>query len=233
MGESYAIIGIILANLAISYQGFNDYSFKEKFLFHVGAILEGKQWIRLISSGFLHADWTHFAFNMITFYSFGGLIESVFGLSGFFIIYFGSLIGGNALSLFVHKNHYDYRALGASGAVSGIVFASILVDPTMKLYLFFVPIGIPAWLFGIAYILYSIYGMRAQNDNIGHEAHMGGAIVGLLLGIALIPQLFTNSPLLVVALLIPSLLFLLILVRNPAFLITGKIDWHKIFNKKY
>ena len=231
MGDSYAIIGIILANLAISYQGFDDYNFKEKYLFHVGSILEGKQWVRLISSGFLHADWTHFAFNMITFYSFGGLIESVFGLSGLLIIYFGSLIGGNALSLFVNKNKSYYRALGASGAVSGIVFASILVDPTMKLYLFFIPIGIPAWLFGIAYILYSIYGMRAQNDNIGHEAHMGGAIVGLLLGIALIPQLFTNSPLLVAALLIPSLIFLIILVRNPEFLITGKIDWHKIFNK--
>jgi membrane associated rhomboid family serine protease len=233
MEESYAIIGIILANLAVSYQGFTDYSFKEKYLFHVGAILDGKQWIRLISSGFLHADWAHFAFNMITFYSFGGLIEQVFGLSGLLIIYFGSLIGGNALSLFVNKNHYNYRALGASGAVSGIVFASILVDPTMKLYLFFIPIGIPAWIFGIAYILYSIYGMRAQNDNIGHEAHMGGAIVGILLGIALLPQLFFQSPLLVAALLVPSVFFLIVLIRNPEFLITGKIDWHKIFNKKF
>lgn len=229
MQESLAVLAIIALNLLLSYTGFSNYQFREKYLLHIGPLLGNKEYIRLLSSGFLHADWTHFAFNMITFYSFGGLVEQVYGLSGLFIIYFGSLLGGNILAAFVNRKKYNYRALGASGAVSGIVFASILFDPSMKLYIFFIPIGIPAWIFGIAYIAYSIYGMKAANDNIGHEAHLGGAIIGLLLGIAVQPAFAVSSPLLVLALLIPSILFLTLLIRNPEFLETGRIDWHKIF----
>jgi membrane associated rhomboid family serine protease len=121
--------------------------------------------------------------------------------------------------------------LGASGAVSGIVFAAILVDPEMNLYLMFIPIGIPAWLFGIAYIFYSIYGIRSQAGNIGHEAHLGGAIVGLLIGIALYPFFAISQPLLVGAMLVPSLFFLWILIRDPSFVITGKINWRKLFGR--
>jgi membrane associated rhomboid family serine protease len=169
---------------------------------------------------------------MITFYSFGPLIESVFGMYGLLVIYFGSLLGGNALALFIHRHNDYYRALGASGAVSGIVFASILVDPSMPLYLFFIPIGIPAWIIGIAYMAYSINGMRTRTDNIGHEAHMGGALVGLGLGIALIPQLLLKEPLILGILVIPTILFLFFMIKDPDFVNSGKINWHKIFNRR-
>lgn len=232
MQESMIVLALIGANLLMTIQGFNQPYFLDKYLFQTGPILHRKEWIRLLSSGFLHADWMHFAFNMITFYSFGPLIEAVFGVYGLLVIYFGSLLGGNALALFIHRHNDYYRALGASGAVSGIVFASILVDPTMPLYLFFIPIGIPAWVIGITYMAYSINGMRSRNDNIGHEAHMGGALVGLGLGIALFPALLFSEPLLVGILVIPSVLFLFLLIRDPDFIHTGKINWHKIFGRK-
>lgn len=232
MQESMIVLVLIGANLLITAQGFNQPAFLEKYLFQIGPILRRKEWIRLLSSGFLHGDWMHFAFNMITFYSFGPLIESVFGLYGLLVIYFGSLLGGNALALFIHRHNDYYRALGASGAVSGIVFASILVDPGMPLYLFFIPIGIPAWVIGIAYMAYSINGMRTRTDNIGHEAHMGGALVGLGLGIALIPQLLLKEPLIVGLLVIPSILFLWIMIKDPDFVYNGKINWHKIFKRR-
>lgn len=226
------VLALIGANLLMTVQGFNQPAFLEKYLFQTGPILRRREWIRLLSSGFLHADWMHFAFNMITFYSFGPLIEMVFGMYGLLVIYFGSLLGGNVLALFIHRDNDYYRALGASGAVSGIVFASILVDPDMPLYLFFIPFGIPAWLIGIGYMAYSINGMRSRTDNIGHEAHMGGALVGLGLGIALIPALLTKEPLIVALLVVPSLLFLILMIRDPDFVHTGKINWHKIFNRR-
>jgi membrane associated rhomboid family serine protease len=230
--ESLIVIVIILANAVMSYKGFEDFLFREKFLFNVGEILHRKkEYIRLLSSGFLHADWMHLIFNMLTFYFFGPLIETVFGIYGLLVIYFGSLLGGNILALFIHRHHYDYRALGASGAVSGIVFAAILVDPRMHLYLMFIPIGIPAWIFGTAYVFYSIYGIRSQAGNIGHEAHLGGAIVGLLLGIALNPLLALAQPILVGAMLVPSLFFMLILIRDPNFMITGRINWRRVFGR--
>jgi membrane associated rhomboid family serine protease len=105
--------------------------------------------------------------------------------------------------LYFHKNDYNYRAIGASGAVTGILYAAILLQPDMGLYLFFIPIAIPAYIFGIGYLLYSIYGMKAKNDNIGHTAHFGGAIGGFAYTLLREPGLFTENPLMVMLLLIP------------------------------
>ena len=105
-----------------------------------------------------------------------------------------------------HKNDYNYRAIGASGAVTGILYSAILLEPNMSLYLFFIPLPIPAYLFGIGYLLYSIYGMKAKNDNIGHTAHFGGAIGGYVITLLKVPSMFSDNLLMVVLLAIPIVL---------------------------
>jgi membrane associated rhomboid family serine protease len=106
----------------------------------------------------------------------------------------------------MHKNDYNYRAIGASGAVMGVLYSAILIDPNMNLYMFFIPIPIPAYLFGIGYLLYSIYGMKAKDDNIGHTAHFGGAVGGYLITLLKEPSMLVDNTLMVVLLLIPIIL---------------------------
>lgn len=203
------LIGIILANVLISYKGFNDMAFFRKYEFHIGSIRAGEQ-IRMVSSAFLHADIGHLFFNMFTLFMFAPVVISHLGSLSFLIIYIGSLIFGSLLTLYFHKNDYSYRAIGASGAVTGVLYSAILLQSDMSLYLFFIPIPIPAYIFGICYLLYSIYGMKAKNDNIGHTAHFGGAIGGFLITIIKEPQMLTENTFMVVLLLVPiALLFVL------------------------
>lgn len=198
------LIAIIAINVLISYKGFNDLSFFRKYEFHVGSIRSGEQ-IRMISSGFLHADLTHLIFNMLTLWFFAPVVSSYLGNFSFGLIYFGSLIFGSLLTMVFHKNDYGYRAVGASGAVTGVLYSAILLQPDMMLGIFFI-IPIPAYLFGILYLLYSIYGMKAKNDNIGHTAHFGGAIGGYLITLIKDPQLFVDHTLMVVLLAIPIII---------------------------
>lgn len=173
-------IAIIAVNVIVSLKGFDDRLFFEKFKFNVGSIRRGEQ-IRMFSSGFLHVDTTHLLFNMLTLYFFANAVIFALGQLNFIIIYVASLVFGNLLSLYFHKEEYWYSAVGASGAVTGILYAAILIRPEMNLYMFFVPIPIPGYIFGIGYLLYSIYGMKNRIGNIGHDAHFGGAVGGLSL----------------------------------------------------
>lgn len=195
------LIAIIIINVLISYKGFNDLSFFRKYEFHIGSIRSGEQ-IRLLSSGFLHADWTHLIFNMLTLWFFAPVVISYLGSFSFVLIYFGSLIFGSLLTMVFHKNDYGYRAVGASGAVTGVLYSAILLQPDMMLGIFFI-IPMPAYIFGILYLLYSIYGMKAKNDNIGHTAHFGGAIGGYLITLLKEPTLLVDHTLMVVLLAIP------------------------------
>lgn len=195
------LIGIIVANVLMSYKGFNDLSFFRKYEFHVGSIRAGEQ-IRMFSSGFLHADFPHLIFNMLTLYFFAPVVIEYLGGFSFALIYVGSLIFGSLLTMLLHKNDYSYRAVGASGAVTGVLYSAILLQPDMMLGIFFV-IPIPAYLFGILYLMYSIYGMKAKNDNIGHTAHFGGAIGGYVITLIKDPQLFVDHTLMVILLAIP------------------------------
>ena len=139
---------VIAANVLFSMKGFNDFSFFERYKFQIGAVQRGER-IRMITSGFLHVDVTHLLFNMITLFFFAGVVISYFGAVKFLIIYVVSLLAGSLLSLFFHKEEYHYSAVGASGAVTGILYAAILLRPDMELFLFFIPIPIPAYIFGI------------------------------------------------------------------------------------
>jgi membrane associated rhomboid family serine protease len=191
------LIVLIVANVLISYKGFNDLSFFRKYEFHIGSIRAGEQ-IRIISSGFLHVDMTHLLFNMLTLYFFAPVVTSYLGVFSFLLIYFGSLIFGSLLTMFFHKNDYSYRAVGASGAVTGIIFSSILLDSNIQVFGF-----IPGYIYGFMYLLSTIYGMKAKNDNIGHTAHFGGAIGGYLLTLFQNPELIQENTLMTVLLAIP------------------------------
>ncbi|WP_188050846.1 rhomboid family intramembrane serine protease [Flavobacterium sp. GP15] len=195
------LIAIIIVNVLISYKGFNDLSFFRKYEFHVGSIRAGEQ-IRMLSSGFLHVDITHLIFNMMTLFFFAPVVINLMGSFSFVLIYFGSLIFGSLLTMAFHKEDYGYRAVGASGAVTGVLYSAILLQPDMMLGIFFI-IPMPAYLFGILYLLYSIYGMRAKNDNIGHTAHFGGAVGGYLITLIKQPSLLVDHTLMVVLLAIP------------------------------
>lgn len=199
---SIALIVLIAANVLISFKAFEDEYFFRKYEFHIGSIRAG-QHIRMFSSAFLHVDIAHLAFNMLTLYFFAPVVTSFLGTPSFLMIYLGSLLCGNLLTLQFHKDEYHYRAVGASGAVTGILYSAILLQPGMNLYMFFIPIPIPAYIFGIVYLLYSIYGMKSRTDNIGHTAHFGGAIGGYLITLSKEPQLFTENTLMVILLAIP------------------------------
>ncbi|WP_282123491.1 rhomboid family intramembrane serine protease [Algibacter mikhailovii] len=206
MGNLDIITGILIAaNVLVSYKGFGDFNFFNKYKFHVGSIKGGEQ-IRLFSSGFLHADTQHLLFNMLTLYFFADVVITLLSPIQFLFVYIGSLLVGSLLSLYFHKNEYSYSAVGASGAVSGVIYSAILLQPGMNLYLFFIPIPIPAYLFGIGYLLYSIYGMKNRIGNIGHDAHFGGAIGGYLITLFLSPWLFQTNLLMIGLLALPIIL---------------------------
>ena len=201
------VLLFILANVLVSAKGFKDYAFLDRYKFQVGRAL-GAEKFRLFTSGFLHVDWMHLLFNMYALYLFGDIVAKILGTDDFVIIYIVSLLAGNLYSLIYHKDEPYYSAVGASGAVSGILYSSILLYPAMELYLFFIPIPIPGYVFALGYILYSIYGMKKQLGNIGHAAHLGGAIGGFAVTLLLNPVLFSANTTLIVILAIPILLVL-------------------------
>ncbi len=184
------LIFIIAITAVISFLAPNGSSNFEKYKFNVGAIMNRKEYIRLLSAGFLHADLMHLLFNMMTLYFFGPVILEGFGAVGFIIIYIGSILLGNIFSLFIYQKQPRYSAIGASGGVSGILFAAIAMAPKMSLFLFFIPVPIPGFVFGLIYFGYSVYMMLnpKQWDNLGHAAHLGGAFFGLVYAIANQPE---------------------------------------------
>jgi membrane associated rhomboid family serine protease len=207
------LIGLIAINVIISFKGFNDLSFFRKYQFHVGSIRSGEQ-IRMISSGFLHVDLGHLAFNMLSLYFFAPVVYGILNNFSFVLIYFASLIFGSLLTMIFHKDDYSYSAVGASGAVMGIIYSAILLDPSLDIYFFFIPIPIPGYIFGIGYLLYSIYGMKAKSDNIGHTAHFGGAIGGYLFTLMKKPSLFVDNTFMVVILAIPIIILFVMAKRG-------------------
>ncbi|MFP3598718.1 rhomboid family intramembrane serine protease [Chryseobacterium sp. SIMBA_029] len=184
------VLIIIAATCVISYMGFNNIALFEKYKFNVNAISNRKEYIRLVSSAFLHADFMHLFFNMLSLYFFQGAILNYFGPVGFLVIYFGSMILGNLFSLLIYQKQPWYSAIGASGAVSGIIFAAIAMAPNDISVNF-----LPGWLFGTLYFGYSVYMMLnpKQWDNLGHSAHLGGAFFGLVYSIIMHPELALHN----------------------------------------
>ena len=200
-----ATIAIIAANILVSIRGFNDQVFFERYKFSIGGINAGQK-ERTVTSGFLHVDFAHLLFNMFTLFFFASVVINWFGPTKFVIIYFISLLAGSLLALSFHKNEPFYSAVGASGAVTGILYSAILLEPNMRLGIMFIPIPLPAYVLGIGYLLYSIYGMKNRVGNIGHSAHFGGAIGGYLTTLLFRPSLFVTETLMVILLAIPIII---------------------------
>jgi len=201
----FATIAIIVANILVSFKGFNDTQFFERYKFGIAQIQAGQR-ERMITSGFLHVDLAHLFFNLFTLYFFANVVISWFGPGKFIGIYMISLVAGSLLALFFHKDEPYYSAVGASGAVTGILYAAILLQPDMELFIMFIPIPIPAYVLGIGYLLYSIYGMKSRLGNIGHTAHFGGAVGGYLTTLVFMPDLILTETLMVILLAIPIII---------------------------
>ncbi len=218
---------LIIVNIAFSYKGFTNQTFFDGYKFEVDKILVGKDYKRLVTSNFLHVSWTHLIFNMLSLYFFSSMIENELGGAKFLLVYFASMVGGDLLSLLVHRNHGDYSSVGASGAISGIIFASIALFPGMGIGFFMLPFSIPSWLYGIVYIGYSIYGIKSKKDNIGHEAHLGGALIGMAVAIIMEPEALAENyiPILLIAL--PTIGFIYLIITKPQILLVDNLFFKK------
>ena len=211
------MIGLLLViiNVIVSYRGFKDYAFFNRYKFSVGSIRLQKDYKRLITSDFLHVSWTHLIFNMLSLFIFSGPVEAYLGSVNFLLIYVASMIGCNLLTLLIHWRDGDYSSVGASGAVSGIIFAAIALFPDMKMGFFFLPIHIPAWIFGLLYVAFSMWGIKSKSDNIGHEAHLGGALVGMGTAVLIHPAAFAQNYWVILLITIPAIIFLYLIVTRP------------------
>ncbi|MDT8324682.1 MAG: rhomboid family intramembrane serine protease [Bacteroidota bacterium] len=183
-----ASLVILITTVGVSLIGFRSGTLTERFLLFPWKVYRGNEHVRIISYGFLHADFMHLAFNLIALYSVAMYVEAVAGTARFLAIYFGSMVGAALPPVFLKRNNPDYRALGASGAVSGLFFAGMMYFPTAKVMLLFLPIPLPWPVFAVLFIAGSVLGARKNWGNIGHDVHLYGALSGLLLTIALDPS---------------------------------------------
>jgi membrane associated rhomboid family serine protease len=207
---------LIAVTCAVSYAGFRYREVEEKLIFQPERILSGKEYYRLVTSAFLHSGWNHLLLNMVGLYIFGRILEWTLEANDLLLIYFGAVIGGSLLSLYVHR-HHDYQAYGASGGVCGVIFAYLLLFPGAGIRLYFA-VPVPGWLYAIGFMVGSFAAMKKAKDNIGHDAHLGGAIVGLLIAAALHPQAARYNWPIFLLVLVPAILLLVYLWFNPLFL---------------
>jgi len=186
---------IIIFTCAISFYAWNNNELYQKLIFNPYSVFHRKEYFRMFSSALLHADIPHLAINMFVLYSFSQLVEPYYrsympmGLTTYLALYILSVAAANMKTLYDNKNNVWYNAVGASGAVSAIVYAFVLIAPTDNLY-FFGLLPIPAFIFGFLYLAYSQYMAKRAKDNIGHDAHFYGAVFGFVFTGLLKPDLF-------------------------------------------
>lgn len=178
---------ILVLTCIISFTAFSNQKVIDDLIFYPPAITQRNQWYRFITNGVIHADIAHLAFNMFSFYMFGEYVESyfmaLFGERGkmlYMLMYITALAVCLIPTYFQNKNNYHYRSLGASGAVSAVVFAGIFLVPTLKIGLIIIPPIIPGFIFGPLYLVLSAYMAKRGGDNINHSAHFWGAVWGIV-----------------------------------------------------
>lgn len=185
---------IIIATGIVSFMAFQNQQLFDKLKFNAYYIKRDREWYRFLSHALLHADFAHLIINMIVLWSFGRVVQSFFsmdfGSTGLFY-FLGLYIGGAFFSTIYdyakQRDNIYYNAVGASGAVAAVVFSSIILYPSGSIYLFFIPIGIPSWLFGLLYLVYSAYMGKRSQGNIGHNAHFWGSVYGIAYTILINP----------------------------------------------
>lgn len=190
---------IIAATVLTSIIAWNREDIFSKLKFNPYLTKNKKEYWRVLSYGLIHADWMHLLVNMFVLYSFGSIVIQYFAMIFpgqeifyYMILYIGGLAISVAPSFGKHRDNPYYNAVGASGAVSAVLFSSIVFAPMSKIYLFLIPFGIPAVVFGVLYLVYSAYMDKKSQDNIGHDAHFWGGVYGFALTIALKPSLILH-----------------------------------------
>jgi membrane associated rhomboid family serine protease len=186
-------VTLIIITVAISLLAFSNQTVMNRLIFWPPALQRG-QYDRFITHGFVHADGTHLLFNMITLFFFGNIIESFYRQffydTGFVLFYLGGLIAAILPSYLKHRHDIRWASLGASGAVSAVLFAYILFQPWKLIFVFFIPV--PAIIFAILYVAYSIWSSKRGNTNINHSAHLWGAAYGVVMTILLEPKVLPH-----------------------------------------
>jgi len=176
---------IFAATIVFSLIAFYNEDLLVRCMLHPYSVSRGKRLYGLITSGFIHKDWMHLIFNMLSYFFFAFQLESVFGHWQFGLLYMLSLVLSDLPSVSKHKNDYGYHSLGASGAVSAVIFGAILFDPLNPIYLMFIPIPIYGVVFAVLYLVYCNYASKHSQDNVNHDAHLFGALSGLMITIVL------------------------------------------------
>jgi membrane associated rhomboid family serine protease len=183
---------LIAITVMASWQAFGNPRVIERLILWPPAIDRKKEYDRLLTHGFIHADWNHLLFNMITLFFFGKIVEQemvgVIGMVGYLLFYLSAIVIAILPTYLRHRHDAHYRSLGASGAVSAVMFAFILLNPWSKIYIFFIPIGIPAIVYAVLYMAYSFWMDHRGGDNVNHNAHLSGAIYGVLFMLAMEPR---------------------------------------------
>ncbi len=195
MQLSITLVIVVVTGL-VSWRAFNDPRLLDRLILWPPAVERRRQYDRLLTHGFIHADWMHLLFNMITLWSFGTAVEGVFSQwitpVGYVLFYLSAIVVAILPTYLRHRRDANYRSLGASGAVSAVLFAFILFDPWSKLIIFPIPLPIPAILFAVLYVAYSIWMDRRGGGNVNHSAHLWGAAYGVLFTVVMEPRVLSH-----------------------------------------
>lgn len=180
--EPYVTWALMALSVVVSLRGFAAFKAgrQDEYLFVPAELAEGRGWAAMLRSTVSHADGAHLTFNMVTLFCFGPVVEAAFGALGLLGLYVASELGALVFTYEGNKHHPGYRSLGASGAISGVLLAAIVVEPGMQVANLYLPIGIPAPVFALAYLIGSAVGAQRRLGHIGHHAHLGGAVTGFV-----------------------------------------------------
>ncbi|MBS1562533.1 MAG: rhomboid family intramembrane serine protease [Bacteroidetes bacterium] len=206
---------IVIITAMITIVAFRDVSLMERWLFVPQRVLRDRQWYRLLTSGFIHADYMHLLFNMVSMLFIASYVEHVLGVVRMVPLYVAGIVVGNLATMALRRHEPWMRAVGASGGVSAMIGALICMIPDASFMIFPVPIPIPAWIYGILFLVGSIFGMRRGTDNIGHEAHAGGMLVGIAAIVMYRPLMIVDHILYVALVVIVPTVVWLVLRRRP------------------
>lgn len=191
-GFGLGALAIFVATIAISVAGLKSPALVERMLFRPYYLVRNGEWHRLITSGFVHLDGSHLLFNMLSYFFFAFTLERAIGTTRFLVLYVVSLALSELGTWVKHRNNPQYASLGASGAVLAVMFAFIVYFPTSRLSLLILPIPVPAPIFALLYLIYSWWQARQNGGRVNHDAHLGGAIVGLLFVLVTDPAAFVR-----------------------------------------
>jgi membrane associated rhomboid family serine protease len=192
MNFSFGLL-IIASVVIVSVMAFSNQALMERLILIPPRVAKKGEYYRLLTAGWVHGDGGHLFFNMLSLYFFAGFVEHALGVLQFVLLYFSAVVVGFIPTVVRYRDRSNYRSLGASGAVSAVIFSAILINPGLSMYLLFIPIPIPGWAFAIAYLAYSAYASRRSVGNINHDAHFAGAIYGVVLTLVLAPRLVASG----------------------------------------